>query len=74
MRPRQTGGPQTYADITLPLRRLTIKSTKFKWTQECEDSFQQLKALLTSEYWQITTQPGRQECMWMTAQQEWQQQ
>ena len=49
MRPDQTAGPRTYSDITLPLRRLTVKNMKFKWTQECEDSFEELKELLTSD-------------------------
>ena len=30
IRPDQTAGPQTYADVTLPLRRLTAKNTTFK--------------------------------------------
>jgi len=35
MRPRQTGGPQTYADITLPLRRLRTASNNWRrfWHQ-----------------------------------------
>ena len=30
MRPR---GDQTYADVTLPLRRLTAKSVQYQWTE-----------------------------------------
>ena len=32
MRP---GNGRTYADVTLPLRRLTAKSVVFKWTNQC---------------------------------------
>ena len=43
------GGGRTYADVTLPLRRLTAKSVTFEWTKECEDSFRELKELLASD-------------------------
>ena len=46
MRP---GAGRTYADVTLPLRRLTAKSVKFEWTADCESSFRELKELLGSE-------------------------
>ena len=42
------GAGRTYADVTLPLRRLTAKSVRFKWTVECENSFLELKELLAS--------------------------
>ena len=46
MRP---GAGRTYADVTHPLRRLTAKSVQFKWTQECDKAFNELKQLLTSD-------------------------
>ena len=45
MRP---GQGRTYSDVTAPLRRLTSKHTKFNWSQECQDSFVELKELLMS--------------------------
>ena len=43
------GPNRTYADVTKPLRQLTAKNVRFKWTKECQDSFQELKSLLTSD-------------------------
>ena len=40
--------PGTYSDITLSLHQVTAKNIKLVWTQECEDSFEELKHLLTS--------------------------
>ena len=45
MRPR---GDRRYADITLPLRRLTVKSVQFHWTEECQGAFKEMKELLMS--------------------------
>ena len=45
MRPR---GDRTYVDVTLPLRRLTVKSVRFNWTVECQDTFNEMKELLMS--------------------------
>ena len=45
MRP---GGSRTYADVTEPLRVLTNKNIWFKWTKECQKSFEELKSLLCS--------------------------
>ena len=42
------GNGKTYADVTRPLRALTTKSTRFYWSKECEESFQELKRLLMS--------------------------
>ena len=32
-----------------PLRQLTQKNISFKWTTECQESFEKLKTLLTSD-------------------------
>ena len=45
MRP---GGNKTYADVKLPLRRLTSKSVWFTWTEECWTAFDEMKKLLLS--------------------------
>ena len=39
-------GGKNYADVTHPLRRLTSKSVRFEWTEDCQKSFQELKDLL----------------------------
>ena len=36
-----------FSDIATPLIRLTKKNTKFEWTEECQNSFDKLKKLLT---------------------------
>ena len=39
---------QAYAQVTKPLRDLTKKNAHFKWTEECEESYQKiLKAMLS---------------------------
>ena len=40
---------RTYADVMRPLRRLTNKSVRFKWDEDCQKSFNELKKLLTSD-------------------------
>ena len=42
-------GRKRYADVTQPLRKLTSKSVKFKWTEGCHKSFEELKELLVSD-------------------------
>ena len=37
-----------FAAIASPMTKLTKKGVKFEWTQECENSFQELKKRLTS--------------------------
>ena len=46
MRP---GDGRTYSDVTKPLRCLTAKNVQFKWNKKCEESFQELKELLSSD-------------------------
>ena len=46
MRP---AGGKTYSDITKPLRDLTKHGVGYKWTAECQKSFETLKELLTSD-------------------------
>ena len=37
-----------FSKIAAPLTKLTHKNTKYVWTDECEQSFQELKTHLTS--------------------------
>ncbi|KAL9258971.1 Retrovirus-related Pol polyprotein from transposon 17.6-like protein, partial [Drosera capensis] len=37
-----------FSKIAIPLSKLTRKSTKFDWTEKCENAFQELKDRLTS--------------------------
>ena len=56
MRP---GPKRTYADITSPLRKLTAKQARFKWDDNCQQSFQQLKDLLCSDTVLANYETGR---------------
>ena len=40
---------ETYSDITASLRRLTANGTHFKWTKECQSSFDKMKEMLRSD-------------------------
>ena len=35
--------------MTKPLRALTAKDVKLKWTRECQDTFKELKGLLMAD-------------------------
>lgn len=37
-----------YSKVALPLNRLLTKNTRFKWTTECQDTFEMLKEKLTN--------------------------
>ena len=50
---------ETYADITAPLRKLTAHGKHFKWTKECQVSFQKLKDLLRSDTVLVSYDPTR---------------
>ena len=39
---------QSFSTIAAPLTRLTRHDVRFQWSDECEQSFQKLKTLLTS--------------------------
>ena len=39
---------QSFSTIAAPLTRLTRQDVSFQWSDECEESFQKLKTLLTS--------------------------
>ena len=39
---------QSFSTIEAPLTRLTRQDVHFQWSDECEQSFQKLKTLLTS--------------------------
>ena len=56
MRPAQG---RTYADVTAPLRQITAKHAKFRWTQQCEESFKELKQLLMSDKVMANYDPTR---------------
>ena len=43
------GEPETYSDITAPLRNLTRKKVPFKWDEACQNAFQKLKEGLCSD-------------------------
>ena len=38
-----------YAELTEPLRRLTRKNARFRWSRECEESYQNIIAAMTSD-------------------------
>ena len=39
---------QSFSIMAAPLTRLTRQDVSFQWSDECEESFQKLKTLLTS--------------------------
>ena len=39
---------QNFSKIATPLTNLTRKVTKYEWTEQCEEAFQELKKRLTS--------------------------
>ena len=55
----RVGAEETYADITLPLRKLTGKGVRFKWTEDCGRSFERLKELLSSDTVLMSYEPTR---------------
>ena len=57
MRP---GDGLTYSDLTKPLRMMTAKSVRYKWTAECEESFRKLKDLLVSDTVMAPFDPERE--------------
>ena len=50
---------ETYADVTQTLRQLTRKNIKFIWTTECQERFEELKTLLTSDKVLANYDPAR---------------
>ncbi|GFX69136.1 retrovirus-related Pol polyprotein from transposon 412 [Trichonephila clavipes] len=48
-----------FSNIARPLHKLTESKQKFQWTKECEDSFLQLKEVLTSSPILIYPQPDK---------------
>ena len=38
-----------FAQVTAPLRNLIKVDVKFQWTPECQQSFEQVKAMLTED-------------------------
>ena len=55
----RVGEGETYADVTLPLRRLTGKGVRFIWTEECRISFEKLKEMLSSDIVMMNYEPHR---------------
>ncbi|WMV19347.1 hypothetical protein MTR67_012732, partial [Solanum verrucosum] len=41
---------QNFSTIAAPMTRLTRRAVSFQWSDECEESFEKLKTLLTSTY------------------------
>src|SRR4051812_35160907 len=39
---------ENFSKIAKPMKKLVKKDTKFKWTEDCEASFQELKKRLTT--------------------------
>ena len=62
MRPR---GDRTYANVTLPLRRLTTKSVRFEWTEECQNAFNEMKELLASGQVMAHYDPARETILYV---------
>ena len=55
---RKQGG-KTHSDFTAPLRHLTKHEVEFKWTRECQISFNELKNRLTDETVLVNYDPNR---------------
>ena len=53
-------GGRTHSDMTAPLRELIRLDKHFKWTRECQQSFDELKTRLTDETVLINYDPERQ--------------
>ena len=52
-------GDRTHGDVTAPLRELTKQDTHFKWTRECQKSFDELKTRLTEKTVLVNYDPER---------------
>ena len=48
-----------YAELSRSMQNLTGRKAEFKWTPECEQSFQELKNILTSNLIMAYPQPGK---------------
>ena len=53
------GPGETYSDVTAPLRKLTAHGTHFKWTMECQSSFNKMKNMLSTDTVLFNYDPGR---------------
>ena len=51
---------RTYANVKLPLQKLTAKSFRFEWTKQCEDALQELKSILISGQVTPSYDPNRE--------------
>ena len=52
-------GEKTYVELTAPLRYLTRQQVKFKWTDEMESNFQEIKARLSGDRVMVPYDPVR---------------
>ena len=59
MKPDKKKRSKTYADVTQTLRQLTRNNIKFIWTIECQERFEELKSLLTSDKVLANYDPAR---------------
>ena len=50
---------KTHGDVTAPLRELTKLDKHFKWTRECQKSFDELKNRLTDKTVVVNYDPHR---------------
>jgi hypothetical protein len=49
---------QDFSKVAKPMTRLLEKGKVFKWTQDCQDSFEELKKRLTTgQFWFYPTSP-----------------
>ena len=49
-----------HADVTAPLRELTKKNTQFKWSQECQESYDELKRRISDRTVLVHFEPDRE--------------
>ena len=53
-------GEKSYVELTAPLRHLTKQQVKFKWTEEMEKNFQEIKARLCGDRVMVPYDPARE--------------
>ena len=64
-------GKKSFVELTAPLRHLTKKQVKFKWTEKMEKNFQGIKARLCGDRVMVPYDPsGRPGCEVTQAQRE----
>ena len=53
-------GEKSYVELTAPLRYLTRQQVKFKWTDEMEANFQEIKSRLCEDMVMVPYDPARE--------------